>query len=786
MQSTNSPIPPLDNINAWLDYWYYEMGRNPIPATTRYKTAKKGVEWTEWQTRSLPEEQFNQWKLEGAYSGGIAIPAGKSWRGPYEGKYFTFIDLDNAIAIKEFCSRNGTTIPLSQVAEMYLVEQHLDNQNKCHVYFFSEIPFRGKSSDQKQKDFDEEHQPAIEIKGRGTHGVAFCTPSYHKHGHQYQIIGTAEPMILTATAATEMMEHLDNICTKYGLKYLEYDNGDGKALTPMCEMEKEDFVILEGHNRHEALMRYMESRIVVFSHKVPLQEIKELCYIWNQQHCKPPLDDKEFEKQWNYAKKYIDEKAPPNNKGKAKQQQQQSDSDSEEDDDNDGQKNEQQSSSSSSSLKIEETSKETRIRELTEALERTYHFASMEDTGELFYYADSKGKYEPAEGLVKSELEHRLHPGVTSDTVTNVIEKLARRHQHKRTEFDPDLYIFNMANRLYDVRTNTLRPHTWEYLSLRQHPIKCDLKIRPKKWGKFMREVLYPNQIRTAVEAMAYTFLRDNPFELYFILLGFGSNGKSVLMHVLTKLHGEDNVSNTSLARLLDDRFAKKDLEGKNVNIDMEMSKATIDDMSVLKELTGSQPTRIRPMYREAYTTRLWAKHFFSTNEMPQMNDYTDAHYRREVIISFPNQFVDGVNANPNLKHELTTDEELSGIFNALMIPLRRIALEHKPPYMDAKTIEERKLKHQLSTDPVRAFLDTAVEPTDYESDPDITKEDLYEGYKHFCAHYKLPWDKYDPFCKVVKATGLYKEGRERQGGRKRTWVGIRLKKDPFNDSLTT
>ena len=43
----------------------------------------------------------------------------------------------------------------------------------------------------------------------------------------------------------------------------------------------------------------------------------------------------------------------------------------------------------------------------------------------------------------------------------------------------------------------------------------------------------------------------------------------------------------TPLTSLLGNRFAKKELEGKNVNIDMEMSKATINDMSVLKELTG-------------------------------------------------------------------------------------------------------------------------------------------------------------------------------------------------------
>jgi phage/plasmid-associated DNA primase len=240
-----------------------------------------------------------------------------------------------------------------------------------------------------------------------------------------------------------------------------------------------------------------------------------------------------------------------------------------------------------------ETDVETKVRELTETLESRYHFAAMQDTEELFYYNEDNEIYEPAEALVKAQLEGQ-YPGVITNTVTNVIQKLARRHLHKREAFDADLYILNMVNGLYDIRTNTLLPHTWEYLSKKQIPITFDPKIKPKKFGKFLSEVNYPNQIRTTIESIAYTFLRDNPFEIYVILLGFGSNGKSVLMHVLTKLHGEDNVSNTSLARLLSDRFAKIDLEGKNVNLDMEMSKATIDDMSVLKELTGAQPHKGR------------------------------------------------------------------------------------------------------------------------------------------------------------------------------------------------
>ena len=457
--------------------------------------------------------------------------------------------------------------------------------------------------------------------------------------------------------------------------------------------------------------------------------------------------------------------------------------------------------------KKKETKKETKVRELAEKLEKRYHFAAMEDTEELFYYNRKKGIYEPAEPLVKTQLE-KMQPGIITDTVNNVIHKLARRHLHKREEFDADKNIWNMQNGLYNIATNQLKPHTHRYLSRNQIPVQFDPKAKCKRFGRFLGEVVYADQIRTVIEVLAYTFLRDNPFELYVILLGVGANGKSVLMYVLTKLHGQENVSSVPLVTLLNNRFAQKELEGKNVNIDMEMSKATINDVGVLKELTGQQPVRIEPKHLPAYSTRLWVKLYFSANEMPEMMDFSDGHYRREVLISFPYQFEEvnteqekaeiigamkaGSNrriADPTLKDVLTTPEELSGIFNALMIPLRNRIMKNKPIYMDAKTIEERRHKHELISDPIRAFFNDAIEP---DVEGTVTKEGLYEAYRKFCRFQRLPVESYDQFCKLVKKKFPHEltEGRNSSKDRKTIWKGIKLIKwsnpDPLQEILAT
>lgn len=125
----------------------------------------------------------------------------------------------------------------------------------------------------------------------------------------------------------------------------------------------------------------------------------------------------------------------------------------------------------------EESKRETKVRELADILEKKYYFAAMEDTEELLYHSRRKGYFEPAAALVKARLE-KLQPGILIDTVTNVIQKVARRHLVKRDTFDADKNILNMKNGLYDIAAGKLRRHTHSYLSRNQIPVTYDPRAR--------------------------------------------------------------------------------------------------------------------------------------------------------------------------------------------------------------------------------------------------------------------------------------------------------------------
>ena len=201
----------IKSINDWADFWRYTIGINVIPADTKNKVT--AIKWSQYQNSPISEVQHEQWKKEGAFSNGIAIIPGKVWhRSDKQGLYFTFLDADKSNAINELCTMNGKSITLQEMAEKFIVEQHKDNLEKAHVYFYSPIPFPKKRSDPNL---------GLEIKGLGEHGIAYCAPSIHRDRTPYEIIGTIEPITLTEEQAKALIQHIDQICKKYNLEYLE-------------------------------------------------------------------------------------------------------------------------------------------------------------------------------------------------------------------------------------------------------------------------------------------------------------------------------------------------------------------------------------------------------------------------------------------------------------------------------------------------------------------------------------------------------------------------------------
>lgn len=404
------------------------------------------------------------------------------------------------------------------------------------------------------------------------------------------------------------------------------------------------------------------------------------------------------------------------------------------------------------------------IQEGTDFVMAKYRFLTIEESKDILYYDPKSGVYiYGGEIIIEKELDKKYGYKLKTADITEIKNYVIRKTYVKKDVFDSDIYIINVKNGLLNWMTKELLPHTPDYYSLNQKPILYNPNARSTKFLKFLKEVLYLQDVRTAIEIISYTFIRKNLFEYYFILIGTGANGKNVFVGILSHLHGLKSVSNVSLKSLATHRFALAQLENKDINVDTELSKNV--DISNLKKLTGTQPVMVERKGRDPYDVELWAKYFFNTNELPIISDNSDARHRREIILSFPHQFEDGKNADPELLSKIINDEEeMSGTLNLLMNSLNVI---HNNKKIHTKsTINQRRAKAELTADPVSAFLDidswTAASITK-QAEEYITKDEFYGEFTKFCNDHKLHVLSYDSFAKKLKKEHKLINGRKIQ-----------------------
>lgn len=192
----------------------------------------------------------------------------------------------------------------------------------------------------------------------------------------------------------------------------------------------------------------------------------------------------------------------------------------------------------------------TLIETASEEIMRRYKFVTITESREMLYYKN--GVYVAGgDIIVETEAELLYGYSVSNKTLSEIKGHIMRNTYRSRSEFDTDIRIINMKNGLYNIETDELKRHTSDYLSFVQIPIFYNPDSKPKLFGKFLKEVLYPREIRTAAEAIAYSLCRDNPFEIINVLFGYGGNGKGVFVGVMTSVHGTQNVSNVPLYSIM-------------------------------------------------------------------------------------------------------------------------------------------------------------------------------------------------------------------------------------------
>lgn len=301
-------------------------------------------------------------------------------------------------------------------------------------------------------------------------------------------------------------------------------------------------------------------------------------------------------------------------------------------------------------------------------------------------------------------------------------------------KFDNDLAIINMKNGLYNWQTGELLPHSPDYYSVIQIPVKFDAEARCPNIDKMISIVADENNRMKCYELIAYCLYRGYPIQKMFVLFGPGSTGKSSFMDVVQKILGDGNCSNVSMQDLAKDRFASSDLYKKLANICGDLDNTAMYQVATLKQLTSNKD-RIRAQKKgeKAFNFINFAKPIFGANHLPSSKDETSGFYRRFEIIPFMHVFR-ADEFDSTFLESLTSDAEISGLFNKVIEILGDLLTRNA--FTNQLNIEDVKSMYKDRSAPEEAFFDQFVVEVPGET---TAKNVLAMYFNDYCEILGLP-----------------------------------------------
>ncbi len=314
----------------------------------------------------------------------------------------------------------------------------------------------------------------------------------------------------------------------------------------------------------------------------------------------------------------------------------------------------------------------------------------------------------------------------------------------------------------------------WFYLvSLLPWPIKLPVDYDPNakapRWEQFLNEVMdkkYHTAIKRYIGYALYPKVLSK-FPDIVVLLGEGSNGKSVFLQTIEAIFGERHISHIPIQEL-SGRFSKAPLVKKLLNIAGELPKKGIKDTGYLKEMTGGDTVMVEEKYKQPHPAKIYAKHIYSSNELPETFDKTYAFYRRWMIFIFPRTFKDN-EADSMLLDKLL--KELPGIFNWVLEGYKEFleAMDFGYPH----TVEEIMDMYELASNSLNRFINEECEEAPGEI---IPFSEFYKLYYAFCSEHNLTPKADTVVGRELKKVASYVESDRKKINGKKTRVLCNIK----------
>ncbi len=323
---------------------------------------------------------------------------------------------------------------------------------------------------------------------------------------------------------------------------------------------------------------------------------------------------------------------------------------------------------------------------------------------------------------------------------------------------EDQLNYLTLQNGLYKIDEIILIPHTPDIFTTNILPYDYDSSASCSRFLQFLDEIFLGDQgkITFIQEAVGYIFHKSLPTPSMFLLVGDGSNGKSVLINTIVNLVGENNTSNLSFDSLFHEYYVR-DLFRKMVNISGESSNTKQKKTGIIKAVTAGDWIMGRSPYEKPLKFRPYAKHFLAMNKAPIITDTSHGMWRRIWLVEFPKVFSDN-EMDRDLEQKLSS--ELSGIFNWAIEGYQRLR-ENNFKFTESESMIQAKKNYRYGMDSVRTFADENLVKTGNHNDA-VKLSTIYARYSIFCEREWLGCESKIKFRKALAGLGYRIENSTR------------------------
>lgn len=391
--------------------------------------------------------------------------------------------------------------------------------------------------------------------------------------------------------------------------------------------------------------------------------------------------------------------------------------------------------------------------------ERGHYFVLNGDNekGIPYYFSNGVYKAPDADAKIKTEINIRMFEIFQTATNVSRIYRLFLQSEELRKQYGglnryPTTWI-NFRNGMYDAKTgefirrynafNDPKPETEAekqlkiqdpyYYALNQIPHYYNPNAKPK--GEHIEEWLHficpsDDDREMLLQFVGLCMTRDVEQQKMLFLKGKGGNGKSVLLNLINRVIGEENISHISLDDMIKSDFAAVELLGKLVNSCGDFKVTPLDDLGPVKRMTGKDPIHANKKYANYVNFNSYCRLIFSVNQLPILKgEQTSAPWRRFLILK-----MDKVPPKVDVHLEEKLATEIDYFIHLAVDALHRMYISGGEILESESSKREVNLYREKS-DSVMAFLDNDEEAiaqcTDSKGRTD--RVELYKRYMKYC-----------------------------------------------------